>query len=151
MGHVPEWTLPTASDGQPQSSAALGGRVYILAFGAKDCSSLASVDSQESGVIASCGVASESARELQEQLDKKQASAAFVYVDTGKAWEASTKLALALARLDDREIVNPWDLGFVLVDGEGRCRGFYGLHDEGQDEVLHRSQHVSRDEDKGEE
>jgi protein SCO1/2 len=35
---------------------------------------------------------------------------------------------------------------FVLVDGRGRIRGYYGSDEPGRDEVFHRAQHVLREE-----
>lgn len=52
----------------------------------------------------------------------------------------------AMAVEQDLRFVEPWDWGLVLIDQQGRCRGFYGTtSDLGVDEVLHRAMHVLRD------
>ncbi len=55
----------------------------------------------------------------------------------------ATLLLDSLARLEHSPVQKPWDLGLILVDGAGRCRGFYGTRKEhGVDEVAHRAIHV---------
>ena len=148
LGAVPTWSLLDVS-GTQYSSETLSGRVHILAFGAKECSGPESLLPQADEVRAACGIATEAATELLAALDRKQATAELIMLDPSTDWDAALELSRNLAALDNRTIDNPWDIGFVLVDGSGQCRGFYGLHDEGQDEVLHRSQHVVRDAAKG--
>ena len=148
IGAVPSWSMQQV-EGDTTSSQALSGHVHILAFGAADCSTVEGAAEERSERIAACGVASEAAAALQQQIQKKQGVAKLVVLDVSAGWRDTMELASGLARLGDRTIDNPWDLGFVLVDSTGHCRGFYGLHTEGQDEILHRSQHVARDEAKG--
>jgi len=136
--------------GEVQTSEALQGQVYILAFGAVDCASVGEMNTDDASISASCGVATEAAQSLQAQLAEKKAAAKMVIIDAANSWKKALLLTAALADFDDRQIAQPWDLGFILVDSDGGCRGFYGLHDEGQDEVLHRSQHVARAEVAGE-
>ena len=148
LGAVPSWSLLDVS-GTQYSSNKLLDKVHILAFGAQECSGPKSLLPKADEIRAACGIATEAATELLTALHRKKAAAELIVLDPSTAWDASLELARSLAALDDRTIDNPWDIGFVLVDGSGQCRGFYGLHDEGQDEVLHRSQHVVRDAAKG--
>ena len=147
IGAVPSWSIQQV-ESETISSQALSGHIHILAFGAADCSAVVGTAEERSERIAACGVATEAAAALQQQIQKKQGVARLVVLDVSTNWLESMELASGLARLGDVTIDNPWDLGFILVDSAGQCRGFYGLHEEGQDEILHRSQHVARDEAK---
>ena len=144
LGAVPEWAMQSL-DGSSQSSSALRGSVYILAFGASNCTSPSGPLSTDEGAQAACGVATEAVEELRTELAKKKGDAVLVALDVAPAWQQALELVKELAKLGMRTVDQPWDLGFILVDAQGQCRGFYGLHEEGRDEVLHRSQHVVRD------
>ena len=52
------------------------------------------------------------------------------------------ELLAAVVALAETPPEQPWQLGFILVDPAGKCRGLYPPTPAGLDEVKHRAVHV---------
>jgi cytochrome oxidase Cu insertion factor (SCO1/SenC/PrrC family) len=55
------------------------------------------------------------------------------------------EMAVALAAMGDRSADPVWELGLVLVDSKGRCRGFYGTDRWEIDRAFHQAKDLSRE------
>jgi protein SCO1/2 len=153
LASVPIFAFPDSS-GQPFGSNQLSAGPYILGFVSAVCH------------LPECVALNRGLERIRSQykVGEVEIPVIGVIVDDGRPADPGARpplddvktltatkadaqpLMAALATIGKVTVKNPWDLGIVLVDSQGRCRGLYATDDDGVDEALHRAIHVLRDE-----
>jgi protein SCO1/2 len=166
LAQLPAWQL-VDQDGRPFGSADLAGQVYVASFFFTRCRSICPVitaamgrlqDRYEEARVDGVRLVSISVDPEHDSPERLRAYGAAQRVDPVR-WSLLTGpredierlvgggFKTALGRPETTAgIVDIAHAGhLVLVDGEGRIRGYYGSDALGIDEVFHRSQHVLRE------
>lgn len=160
---LPEWSL-TDSEGRPFGSAELRGEVYVASFFFTRCTSICPLIMKavsrlqsayrERGIegirLVSITVDPEhdTPEVLREYAEKIQAEPARWTLLTGdlEAIRALLEDGFKVPVGEGTTATGVFDIAhtgkLVLVDREGRIRGYYDIDDMGLDEVFHRSRHV---------